>query len=321
MNTPTLSIVLATYNGSRFLREQLDSIYAQTVQADEVLAVDDCSTDDTVAILEEYHQRYGLKYVVNEHNLRVNANFEKGIRMATGDYISLCDQDDVWFKEKNEILYNKLYELEQEEIAKGNVDAEGKCTTPIVTSGRNIVVNSTLEVIYSNEIECDTDKWYDTILYHLSQGSNMMMNKACLVYILPLVSHESNLTYDLPIGFAVALVGRKYDFHQALMSYRVHENNLTIRESRNEPYHFFRHRTDGFVPIHSVRCFEHVLPLIKDCCSKEQIEFVQKIIASAYPMNLIKRAYLYYRLPHVPLWHKFRAYIRSFANVILFQKR
>lgn len=321
MSRPSLSIVLATYNGSRFLREQLDSIYFQTFQADEVLAIDDCSTDDTVDILEEYHKRHGLKYVINERNLRVNANFEKGVCMATGDYISLCDQDDVWFKEKNEILYNKLFELEQEEIAKGNIDENGKCTTPIITSGRNIVVNSKLEVIYSNEREYDTDKWYDTILYHLSQGSNMMMNRACLKYILPFVSHESGLTYDLPIGIVVALVGRKYDFHQALMSYRVHENNLTISESKPNKYVFLRHRHEGFVPYHTVHCLEYVIPLLDDNCSKEKVKYVKDIISCGYDMNLLKRVKLYYSLPYIPVYQKTRAFIRSFANVLLMQKR
>lgn len=321
MLTPSLSIVLATYNGSRFLREQLDSVYSQTLQANEVLAVDDCSTDGTVAILEEYHQRYGLKYVVNEHNLRVNANFERGVRMATGDYISLCDQDDVWFKEKSEILYNKLFELEREEIANGNVDGNGKCTTPIITSGRNIVVNSKLKVISSNERESDTDKWYDTILYHLSQGSNMMMNRACLKYILPFASHESGLTYDLPIGIVVAMIGRKYDFHQALMLYRVHENNLTISENRSEKYVFLRHRHEGFVPYHTVQCLEHVLPVIEENCFEEKVKYVKSIISCGYSMNLLKRANLYYCLQYIPVYHKIRAFIRSFANVVLMQKR
>lgn len=320
MQSCTLSIVLATYNGSRFLREQLDSIYAQTFQADEVLAVDDCSTDDTVAILDEYHQSHGLKYVVNEYNLRVNANFEKGIRMATGDYISLCDQDDVWFKEKNETLYNKLYELELEEIAKGNVDEEGKCTTPIITTGRNIVVNSRLEVISSNERICDTDKWYDTVLYHLSQGSNMMMNRACLKYILPFASHQSGLTYDLPIGIIVALVGRKYDCHQALMSYRVHENNLTISERKPDKYIFLRHRHEGFVPYHTVHCLEYVLPKLEYSCSIEKVQYVKDIISCGYSMNLFERAKLYYSLPYISVCHKIRAFIRSMANVILMQK-
>ena len=74
-----ISLAMPTYNGERFLREQLDSIYNQTIVPDEVIVVDDCSTDGTISILEEYKKKYGLKYWVNEKNLGYNKNFEKAI--------------------------------------------------------------------------------------------------------------------------------------------------------------------------------------------------------------------------------------------------
>ena len=99
-----ISIALATFNGGKFLREQLDSIYAQTWENIEVVACDDRSSDDTVKILEEYRERYGLRYEVNERNLGFVRNFVKAMVLCRGEFIALADQDDVWLPEKLERL-------------------------------------------------------------------------------------------------------------------------------------------------------------------------------------------------------------------------
>ena len=113
-----ISIAMTTFNGERYLREQLDSLYFQTLLPDEIVVVDDCSVDNTKEILEEYHKKKGLIYYINESNVGVNKNFEKAISLCSGDYIALCDQDDVWFKNKIEQTRRMMQEMEQES---GNV--------------------------------------------------------------------------------------------------------------------------------------------------------------------------------------------------------
>jgi glycosyltransferase involved in cell wall biosynthesis len=98
-----VSVVLGTYNGQSYLREQLDSVLAQTYTALEIIAIDDCSSDATVSILREYAARdTRIKVVVNERNLGFIRNFQKGCSLSTGDFIALCDQDDYWMPEKIE---------------------------------------------------------------------------------------------------------------------------------------------------------------------------------------------------------------------------
>jgi glycosyltransferase involved in cell wall biosynthesis len=104
MGNNLVSIAMATYNGSRFLREQLDSIYAQTFKNIEVVVCDDCSGDETPRILEEYRIRHGLKYSINKTNLGFIKNFEKAIKLCSGECIALADQDDIWLPEKIETL-------------------------------------------------------------------------------------------------------------------------------------------------------------------------------------------------------------------------
>jgi len=100
-NASTVSVVLGTYNGEAYLREQLDSVLAQTYPFLEIIAIDDGSSDSTVAILKEYAARdTRIKVVVNEQNLGFIRNFEKGCSLATGRWISLCDQDDYWLPDK-----------------------------------------------------------------------------------------------------------------------------------------------------------------------------------------------------------------------------
>lgn len=105
---PLVSVAIASYNGDKFLREQLDSIYNQTYKNLEVVVTDDCSSDKTVEILKEYHEMHGLRYYVNNKNLGLIKNFEKAMSLCKGKYIALADQDDIWKPEKIETLINEI---------------------------------------------------------------------------------------------------------------------------------------------------------------------------------------------------------------------
>lgn len=109
MHYAMISIVLATYNGAKYIKEQLDSILCQTLQTFELVVCDDGSMDDTVNILREYAQKDDrIRIYVNEHNLGFKKNFDNAIRKAKGDYIALCDQDDIWLPNHLEILFNAM---------------------------------------------------------------------------------------------------------------------------------------------------------------------------------------------------------------------
>lgn len=86
---------MATYNGRRYVCEQLDSILAQIGDDDEVVVVDDCSADDTIAIVEGLRDPR-VRVYRNERNRGVNDTFARAIQLATGELIFLSDQDDVW---------------------------------------------------------------------------------------------------------------------------------------------------------------------------------------------------------------------------------
>jgi len=105
-----ISIALCTYNGGRFLAEQLASIGAQTRPPDELVVCDDASADDTVAIARAFAARapFRVRVEVNPTNLRSTANFARAIGLCTGDVIALSDQDDVWLPHKLDTLARAL---------------------------------------------------------------------------------------------------------------------------------------------------------------------------------------------------------------------
>lgn len=101
------SIILSVFNGSKFLKQQLDSLRKQTIQPDEVLIFDDGSTDDSVSFINKYIKVYGLnnwKLKQNNKNKGWAQNFFDGICLANYEYIFTCDQDDIWFPKKIEIM-------------------------------------------------------------------------------------------------------------------------------------------------------------------------------------------------------------------------
>lgn len=99
----TISVILCTYNGEKYLKEQLDSIIAQTYPLHEIIIQDDGSTDSTVEICKEYEATYPQIHLFqNECNLGYNLNFKSAAMRATGDYVAISDQDDVWFPTKIE---------------------------------------------------------------------------------------------------------------------------------------------------------------------------------------------------------------------------
>ena len=101
INYPLVSIVVACYNGINFLEQQLNSLDTQEYPNLEVVIVDDASTDGSYEYLTDYVAiRSNYRLIRNETNHGLVATFDKAINLARGDYVALCDQDDVWFPNK-----------------------------------------------------------------------------------------------------------------------------------------------------------------------------------------------------------------------------
>ncbi|MDY6387275.1 MAG: glycosyltransferase [Fibrobacter sp.] len=203
-----ISVVMAVYNGEKYLREQLDSIYAQSLKPFEVIVVDDCSTDNSFAILKEYADLKGLRCISNEKNLGVNATFAKAISLATCDLIAISDQDDVWFDCKLEKLYQAISSMPAN---------EPNLVTSAVTD-----VDSNLNVVYKRNISLRPISFSDFIPDLFMQGSTQLFNKQ----LKDLLRIAPKGTYDLQISTTASLCGNRKFITEPLGYYRHHDKNV-----------------------------------------------------------------------------------------------
>ena len=120
-----ISIAMTTYNGADYLLEQLESLRTQSLMADEVIIVDDCSTDNTVDLLNMYIQKHHLDnwvLIKNSSNIGWRKNFRKALQETTGDVVFLCDQDDIWNKDKISLMVKEFHKSPSIELLASNYE-------------------------------------------------------------------------------------------------------------------------------------------------------------------------------------------------------
>ena len=106
-----ISVCIATYNGERFIREQIDSILRQLSSDDEIIVSDDGSTDDTISIINSIDDKR-IRIIEGPRKHSPTPNFECAMKVAKGDYIFMADQDDVWKPNKVEVCMKWLQEYD-----------------------------------------------------------------------------------------------------------------------------------------------------------------------------------------------------------------
>jgi len=208
-----ISIALCTYNGDKYLREQLKSLEQQTLKADEVVICDDNSSDNTVAILNEYKDKLNIKLVINKTNLGVTKNFEQAISLCSGDIIFLCDQDDVWDKNKIKIMAEKM---QDEKI--------GFCCCDGIVTDENLKRISEYTLWNTSGLsKIDLNKFsaYNLINNYCFTGMATAFRNSLKKYILPI---SQNAVHDEWIAFIAVYISKVAFVEEKLVFYRQHNN-------------------------------------------------------------------------------------------------
>jgi glycosyltransferase involved in cell wall biosynthesis len=230
---------MTTYNGERFLKEQLDSILRQSRQVDELVVCDDGSVDGTVNILNEFYSTapFPVRIIINEKNLGVTRNFEKAISLCEGDIIVLCDQDDVWLPDKVKIL---------ESVFLINADCEMVFTNALVVDEGNNPLNE----LWSNY---GFDERNQKILkdgngLRLFVEDNMVTGATAAIakqFFEEAAPFPAGLVHDHWLAAAAALKGKLFFCGAVTVNYRKHPSqqlgtpsgmNLSQRANRDFDY-------------------------------------------------------------------------------------
>jgi glycosyltransferase involved in cell wall biosynthesis len=214
---PKISIALCTYNGEKYLTAQLDSILDQTHPADEIIIVDDGSTDATLDIIREYASRTDiLQYFVNEQTLGYVRNFSKAISLTSGDFVALSDQDDIWTKDHIEKLLNNIG---GKAVCVGDsimIDAQGKETGERFS---DIKQNYYIP-------ENDVQKAYRIVFnYNPYQGASMLIDRKWVDSYLPIPVEAGY--HDTFLAGCASLTQGLSVIPDAITKYRIHEGQVT----------------------------------------------------------------------------------------------
>lgn len=208
-----VSVVLASYNGELFIREQIISILKQLNPSDQLVVVDDASTDNTSSVVLGMSDTRIL-FIQNTSNWGVVRSFNEGLKNATGDFIFLADQDDIWLDGRVNKLLNVLK----------NCD--------LVYSNSYIVDQ---DLVSHNITLFDTLTISDNILYNLYKncfvGCHLAFNRRVLKEILPIPS--SFPMHDSWIGLLSLFYFKVHFFNEPTMLFRRHKCNNSTTGSRS----------------------------------------------------------------------------------------
>ena len=213
-----ISIAMTTYNGADYLLEQLESLRTQSLMADEVIIVDDCSTDNTVELLNMYIQKYHLDnwvLIKNSSNIGWRKNFRKALQETTGDVVFLCDQDDIWNKDKISLMVKEFHKSPSIELLASNYE--------ILDFGRN-------DKIKIKDVELDNGA---VVPFSLKNKSISVMRPGCTFavkreLIVLLEKYDIDRFGHDNILWNLAMIrGTLYLYLKRLIHFRRHETSAS----------------------------------------------------------------------------------------------
>ena len=211
-----VSVVMALYNGEKFLNGQLDSILPQLDREDELLVMDDGSTDSSLEIVRAYQKAWPQIRLMEGAHIGVNANFFRGIQEAKGDLILLSDQDDIWLPQKTAVIRNKL------ESEEGPV---------LLMHDASIVKADGLETgERMNDWRAPKRGFWTNWWKNRYTGCRMAMTKEMAPVLKG--SPADLPMYDQWIGLLAERFGKVIFLDEVLMLYRRHDGNVTDMNRR-----------------------------------------------------------------------------------------
>lgn len=222
--SPKVEILMATYNGEKYLKSLINSIVNQTYKNWNLLIRDDCSTDNTIKIINKLKNDYSDKVKIIENNkkrLGACQNFHELLKKSTAKYLFFCDQDDIWLKNKIEISMKKMLELEK--IYGKNHSILIHTNLKLINSSNKIISNS-----FWAYCSIEPEKMYiPEVLFfqNIITGCTILINDSAKRKSLPIP--EEALMHDWWIALRIAKYGKIENINTPTILYRQHKNNFS----------------------------------------------------------------------------------------------
>ena len=246
-----IDILMATYNGEKYLREQLDSILNQTYKNFRLLISDDCSKDSTIEIINEYCKKdKRITLFKQEKNLGIIKNFEFLMKNVESEFFMFSDQDDIWNESKVEKSLNKIEETDSDLVYS---DLE------VVDEKINTLSNSYWRLKEFEHKIYKYNNFESLYLNNFITGSTMIIRKNMLEKILPMVYESKYILHDYWTALVVSKLGKVSYIDESLVKYRQHKNNEIGSRKKSDKINDFNELRNLFIDVK----IDHFETLIK----------------------------------------------------------
>lgn len=189
-NNYKIAILLATYNGAKYIREQLESLFQQSCSDFHLYVRDDGSSDDTMKIVGQFHEMYPDRVTIlkdSQKHRGAAKSFMYLLENVDSEYYMFCDQDDIWLPEKIEKTFAQMKDIEAESVRKGTAAKK----IPILVATDLGVVDEQLNLIspsFNKDLKIDVFRKHPELICvrHVVTGCTMMFNRATKQASLPM---------------------------------------------------------------------------------------------------------------------------------------
>jgi glycosyltransferase involved in cell wall biosynthesis len=308
-----IDVLMATYNGEKFIRQQLDSLFRQTIQNFRIIIRDDVSSDNTLQIIESYREKFPERILIisdEQKNVGVTQNFNLLLERSEADYIFFCDQDDVWLPAKIETSLAAIQKLENKNIQTPclvyadmkSIDEQG-----------NIIANSVW-------LQLNLSPKYFTLnrllIQNIPHGCTMLINKAMKKLVFPIP--KDAILHDHWIALLAAACAKHISIHEPLMLLRNHSSNISRKQTsvvkkiqRFLSNTFSRKEYEYFISIR-VRQAKALLTHIGNSLTEENKDLLNHFIQLEQANSIErKKIFLQYKFFRTTFWHNLKMILRS----------
>lgn len=218
-----ISVCMATYNGEKYINAQLESILSQLEAQDEVVVSDDNSSDSTLEMIRQLHDPRIRIFVNDKENRGYTRNFENALKKAKGDYIFLCDQDDVWHDNKVTVT---LATLQQCDFTVSDACVVDENLAPIIVS----------HFMHAGVHNGFVENFFKTRYI----GACMAFRRKVLEVALPFPANSHLCAHDYWIAIVAECYFKVRLIQEPLVDYRRHQSNASsggLTKSQFSPLH------------------------------------------------------------------------------------